>query len=349
MFAALKFKEKYCKEAKIHILGIQDDCVTPLTKIICSQPSAFGAIHKQIRPIEGFYTGADMVITPQVIATRTVRESLASGVPLVAGEGNKFTSYAANPKDVDAYMEAINNCWTDIQRNNVPSPRKTAEKYFQLKPAGEAIKKIFEKILNRPKSTRRKVFIDIGAHLGQSVKRFYKEVDDADCYEIFCFEPEKKTFEVLSDRLGKFKNVTLINKAAAIKDGTMPFFVGRHNQNEGGTIFEGKVTGGVDYKNAQMVESIDFSKWLKENVSEDDYVVIKINAEGGEYPIMGSLLINNITHLIDQIYIQLHAHKFKQGKTRQDFQKIESAFWNEAKCEKFFKNKGFERFRCELL
>ena len=336
IFAAAKFAKKH--NGKVHIVGIDKKCIPGMNPLLLGlkKEKVLGYAAGQMKGIKGFYNASDIVVTPHVIATRIIREALASGVPVVAGSGCKYTKYTANPMDIDAFAVAIEKCWEDKEQR----PREMAEKAFSLKLAGEAIKKVFASILTKEEH-KRKVFIDVGAHLGETVRRFYKEVPDAHEYEIYAFEPDFETFKKLDINIGHIKNVNIINAMIGSRDGIQEFYPGRENENEGGTSFKGKRTGAVNYKKPARVQSIDFARWMKANVN-GDYVILKINAEGGEYDIMETILDKDIS--VDKCFIQLHAHKFEHGPQRQKFQEIESRFWNEAKCEKHLTNKGMEKF-----
>lgn len=340
LFAAAKFVEG-CG-GKVHIAGIPKEWLLAMSPFLTTmrKKGLLGYIFGQITFIKGMYTASDILVTPHIIATRSVRESLASGIPIVAGTGNKYTTHTANPMDIEEFAKAIHRCWKDKKQN----PRKIAEAAFGLKQSGEAMKKVLEKILNGKKNSRRKVFVDIGGHLGESVRRFYREVSDAGEYEIYSFEPDLATFRILDANVGHIKNVNLINACVGNKDGMVDFYVGKHNQNEGGTCSKGKQTGGVDYVHPVKVESVDFARWMKANVN-GDYVVVKMNIEGGEYDLMEKILDEDIR--IDKCFIQLHAHKFEQGPLRQRYQAIESRFFNEAKCKKYMTNKGSYPFNVQ--
>ena len=152
ILAALEFQQKYCKTAKIHLLAVQGKVLNALAPILkgVKDLGALGIICGQTKEINKFYASADMVITPHVIATRIVRESLASGVPVVAGSGNKYTPYTANPMDVSSFAKSINDCWVDIKEDDKTVrtyARKTAEACFNPLNTGMAIKEMFEVII----------------------------------------------------------------------------------------------------------------------------------------------------------------------------------------------------------
>lgn len=152
ILAGLEFQQKYCKTAKIHLLAVQGKILQVLAPILkgVKEFGALGAICGQTKEINEFYAAADMVITPHVIATRTVREPLACGVPVVAGSGNKYTPYTANPMDTVAFAKAINGCWEDLRDDGKTVreyARKTAETCFDLERTGKAMKEMLERIL----------------------------------------------------------------------------------------------------------------------------------------------------------------------------------------------------------
>ena len=97
------------------------------------------------------YRAADILVTPHVIATRVVREALACGLPIVGGEGNPYTGWTANPLNTDGFAEKINECWNYVKEHKQEMAircRKIAETNFNLKQAGKAVKKVFEKIIS---------------------------------------------------------------------------------------------------------------------------------------------------------------------------------------------------------
>jgi hypothetical protein len=74
-------------------------------------------------------------------------------------------------------------------------------------------------------------------------------------------------------------------------------------------MMTGKATGGLCRKPAR-VESIDFVKWLKDTTEDADYVVVKMNIEGAEYPLMNELSKNGVIKKVDRFFVNTHEHKF---------------------------------------
>jgi glycosyltransferase involved in cell wall biosynthesis len=151
IFAAAKFRQQYCKSAKIHIVGLQGSESKAMTGFLngLKKSGSIGTVCGMTKNIRECYAAADMVITPHVIATRVIRESLACGTPVVAGSGCTYTPYTANPMDIDAFAGVINECWMDIKSDKeavCDFSRRMAQKCFNPKRTGEVLKDIFERI-----------------------------------------------------------------------------------------------------------------------------------------------------------------------------------------------------------
>ena len=150
--------------------------------------------------------------------------------------------------------------------------------------------------------TERKIFLDVGSHKGQSIRQFYKEIEDASEWLIYSFEP---LFDNIFD---KYNNVIFIKAAVSVEDGMLDIFP-VPDEGQGGTTIKGKLTGSIDYKSAKRVNCIDFVRWFKKNINEEDFVIVKINIEGGEYSLMKHL--PEILPNIDGMHIKLHHNKFE--------------------------------------
>lgn len=54
------------------------------------------------------------------------------------------------------------------------------------------------------------------------------------------------------------------------------------------------------------VQALDFSKWLLQNVRQEDHVYLQVNAAGAEYLIMEQLIVDGSILLVDEISIVWH-------------------------------------------
>jgi len=152
LHAAAYFKNNYCPEAKIQVFGTPMAPGSPTSHLmgLFHRAGLTGQVHGNTGNIEAAYRAADLLVTPHVIATRIVRESLACGLPIVGGGGNPYTPYNHDPRDTKGYAQAINGCWKAVQDNKKAISakcRKTAEKHFNLETAGSGMKQVFESVL----------------------------------------------------------------------------------------------------------------------------------------------------------------------------------------------------------
>lgn len=171
-----------------------------------------------------------------------------------------------------------------------------------------------------PRKFRRNVFIDLGAHLGESVKKFSQCVRNFDRWKVFCFEP------CCPNRLRQNlpqANITCIAAAAVGGDEKYQnLFLSKTNSSLSATTLRGKES--VDYSSSEVVPAINFRKWFDGNIREEDLVIIKSNIEGGEYnliPVFIDLLRQDRIH---GMWLKLHLYKFSKD-VRTEFVKQENA------------------------
>lgn len=152
----------------------------------------------------------------------------------------------------------------------------------------------------------RSIFIDVGGNVGDSLQWFYDygspmtplvpgQPPSAWAFdEIYVWEPNpdyRSKYDELKRKGLKFK---LIQAAATDKIGTM-FFSGT---GLGGAV---SVTGQV------QVKTLDFSRWLRQISTPEDFVMCKIDAEGSEYVIVKKMLADGTLCLCDRMSIEWHA------------------------------------------
>jgi len=162
----------------------------------------------------------------------------------------------------------------------------------------------------------RRIFIDLGSHIGESVKFFRKHHPQGNEFEVFCFEP-------LPDNVAKLEamkdvwNISIIPKAAATYNSSQSFYTGL---SESGSLSDKKRTGGLDGKKRIQVDTIDFTAWFNELVS-GDYVPeiwLKMNIEGAEYGIIEKLHERGLIPFVHKWYLQWHWTKIALDKHKHD-------------------------------
>lgn len=123
-----------------------------------------------------------------------------------------------------------------------------------------------------------RVFLDIGAHVGQTVAEAAKRKYAFD--RIVCFEPASVCIPMLEALREADPRIEIC-----------PFGLGDRNRvvqlygagGLGASVFECR-------GDAETIELVDVAKWFRENLLEGDFVVVKTNCEGGEIDIVNRLL-----------------------------------------------------------
>ncbi|MFC9466057.1 FkbM family methyltransferase [Streptomyces coelicoflavus] len=172
----------------------------------------------------------------------------------------------------------------------------------------------------------RKVFIDCGTNLGVVLNRFIRELPDHDFY---AFEPNKDLLPSIRRQVEQAPHhprVAISSSAVWIHDGTIDLFLGHH---ESSTVLPGKVVPPmydqqIDYSSPIAVPATDFSSWLRRTVTADDHVVVKMDIEGAEYPVLTKLLADGTINLISVLYIEWHYDRFP-AMSRADHDQVANA------------------------
>ena len=147
----------------------------------------------------------------------------------------------------------------------------------------------------------RKIFIDCGAYKGKMTKIFL--TNSGNGFEVFAFEPNPYA------KIHKKKvNCVVYKKAVWIKDEIIPFYINkkkvRHSQ--GSSLLKEKTSGGLDTK--ILVEAVNFGKWIKDNFSKDDFIVVKMDIEGAEFKVLESMIADGSIYYINKLHFESHAH-----------------------------------------
>lgn len=146
-----------------------------------------------------------------------------------------------------------------------------------------------------------KYFIDCGAHKGKILnlaQRYY-----GDTFKYYAFECNNQYIKTLS------KNTIIIDKAVWIYDGFINFFINTTKPTiEGNSLYSDKITGNLDTSKPIKISCIDFSNWINQ-LSENEYCVIKMNIEGSEYDVLEKMFQDGTINKINELIIRWHAHK----------------------------------------
>lgn len=156
----------------------------------------------------------------------------------------------------------------------------------------------------------RKVFIDLGAYDGDTLHEFFNWMTDADEWDVYAFEPNPRFYnhwkELCRD---KYKNVTFMPQAAWIADEDVTFQQDPQELAWGSSLIAEKQ--GPANKKPIVVPAMDFSAWL--NQFEGRHILIKMDIEGAEMPVLEKMIRDRTILLVNHIYIEFHGHKIDRN------------------------------------
>lgn len=150
IFSALYYKTHCQPEAVINVYGLPSKKNRAFLDKLHND-GAFGDFFPPVTGLEKIYRSMDLLLTPHTIAVRTVREALASGLPIIAGSGNQYTEFKGNANDIFGFAIEINRAWGYLQEDRnlfKINARKMAEKNFNSENTGLSIRELVTRILS---------------------------------------------------------------------------------------------------------------------------------------------------------------------------------------------------------
>jgi FkbM family methyltransferase len=163
-----------------------------------------------------------------------------------------------------------------------------------------------------------KIFIDLGAYNGDTIKKAMHLYPDFDKY--IGFEPVPELYKKAKNRFSKDPRVKIYLSAVSSSNGTKKFYISKYKGkiSKGSTLLDSKTSNNIKKSKFIKVNTIDFSEFLEKNVNEYDEVVLKVDIEGEEYNLFEYMIKTNSIRFIDKIYCDWHYDKIGVSKERHD-------------------------------
>mgnify|MGYP001826442852 CR=1 FL=1 len=139
------------------------------------------------------------------------------------------------------------------------------------------------------------IVLDVGAYIGE----WAQEMDERYRPVIHAFEPDPRNYKQLLKRSGKLRDLKTYDFGLGDRDETVKMSM----EFLGSTAF-GDIQGqqGVDWEEAQVR---DIAAMWKE-LELDRVDLMKINIEGGEYPLLERMIDKGLLAQVDTYLIQFH-------------------------------------------
>ena len=135
--------------AKLHIYAAKQERGWGILINTMKERGIVGEVLPLITGLDKVYSAADLLITPHNIAVRTIREALACGCQVVAGDLNKYTPYIVNPENLQGYADMMGKAyddWKEDEAGCIKRNRAMAEKSFDVKETARQFAELARKI-----------------------------------------------------------------------------------------------------------------------------------------------------------------------------------------------------------
>ncbi|XP_047330290.1 uncharacterized protein LOC124933892 [Impatiens glandulifera] len=178
---------------------------------------------------------------------------------------------------------------------------------------------------------RRYVYVDVGSRsYGSSIVSWFKKQypKQNKTFEIYAIEADK----AFHDEYKLKKGVTLLPYAAWVKNESLFFEVNHDPGREKEEKEEGRGMGRIKTVQSSTngassihnIQGFDFADWLKNTVSDRDFVVMKMDVEGTEFNLIPRLFETGAICLIDEIFLECHYNRWQKccpGKRSPKYEK----------------------------
>jgi FkbM family methyltransferase len=153
------------------------------------------------------------------------------------------------------------------------------------------------------RSTRggRRIFVDLGAFDGDTIELAMSLYPDTDLF--VAFEPSRENLGLLRTRFMTHPRVRIVAAAAGIADAAQVNLY-HATGTYGHSLLQSKANVSAD--DAEVVEMIDFSRYVSEEFEPSDHIVLKIDIEGSEYDLLERMIEQRSIDRIATLFCEWH-------------------------------------------
>ncbi|XP_039173295.1 uncharacterized protein LOC120295789 [Eucalyptus grandis] len=161
----------------------------------------------------------------------------------------------------------------------------------------------------------RYVYVDVGARgYGSSIVSWFRKQypKQNKTFEVYAIEADEHFYAEYKSK----KHVTLLPYAAWVKNETLSFEInrdpGQKSEDKGRGM--GRIQPVQSSSNGEVakIQGFDFAEWLKNTVSEKDFVVMKMDVEGTEFDLIPRLIETGAICLIDELFLECHYNRWQR-------------------------------------
>ncbi len=159
----------------------------------------------------------------------------------------------------------------------------------------------------------KRIFLDCGSHVGQTIELMLRPRFKVD--RIVGFDPSPICCHALDHKFCNNPKVTIIKAGLWSETCEMDLY---NEGSQGGTVHKDYQTTCNPEPRVTICKFIKASDWFRDNVSGDDEVFLKINAEGSECEIVLDLLDSGEYGKIKALFIDFDVRKSPSQKHKED-------------------------------
>jgi len=160
---------------------------------------------------------------------------------------------------------------------------------------------------------KKKLFIDCGAHCGESILEAKKRFGENT--KIVSFEANKNLFTKLSEYFQGDPNVAIHNKVVWINNNYTKFYLSTAF-SDGSSIYKEKISGGISENVYQKVQCIDIIEYI-DNIDQSKWdIILKLDVEGAEYEILNQMINKGLMGKISEFHGEFHPTKINQQEVK---------------------------------
>jgi FkbM family methyltransferase len=147
------------------------------------------------------------------------------------------------------------------------------------------------------------IFLDVGTHDGHTLKEIISYKYNFD--KIYGFEPCLKQFRNASNEFSNISHLEMYN--FGLSNFTCKTKIYGSNNNLGASIFQNK--NDVEKNISEDISLVSASDFFKENIPLGSIIIMKLNCEGAEIPILNDLVDSGEIHKLSNVLIDFDSRK----------------------------------------
>jgi FkbM family methyltransferase len=168
-----------------------------------------------------------------------------------------------------------------------------------------------------------KYFIDCGAHCGESILMARHKFDPY--ITTISFEPIPYFASELKKIYKGNENTHIVNAAVWINDDIKKFYISTEI-TDGSSLLGKKINDVKDESIYIDIPCVDLSTWIKNNFTEDDYVILKLDIEGAEYEVLNKMIDDGSIKLVNELWGEWHENSINDKRIDNLSDKIKTYF-----------------------